>query len=300
MNKVKNIFFKILNFFVKTYLEIFIFDKRIRRILKGKFCKWYIKKYINDVEFNFNTQLSKKGTYRIWQYWDSGFENAPEIIKTCINSVDKYRGNIERILLNDNNIQEYVHIPKFYYELKDKGIIKAAHFADILRTYLLYEHGGCWIDASVLLTDKLPEYIYFSNLFVFKSIEEDDPDELSMTNYFMASDGTSILIAKMKDFLDKYWQDNDFAINYFFYMYAFTLFTKSSQENKKEFDKIFYFPYSTIQQMEKELSDIFSFQRFEQLKSMSSIHKLSYKQCVFNKHKKTLSNSLYNYLLLHK
>ena len=182
---LRNCFYKILNFFVKTFLELFIFDKKIRRILKGRFCKWFLRSYIDKIELQDIKIINQRCDYRIWQYWDAGTENAPDIVKTCMNSVGKYKGSIERVILNDSNIQEYVKIPENIYKLKDRGIISKAHFADILRTYLLYYYGGCWIDATVLLTDYFPKYITLSELFVFKANEEDDPDELNMTNYLI-------------------------------------------------------------------------------------------------------------------
>ncbi len=293
-----NYFYIILNFLVKTFLELFVFDKKIRRLLKGRFCKWFLSNYIKRIESQNINLINNCSSYRIWQYWDTGIENAPDIVKVCMNSVSKYKGDLERVILNDSNIKDYVTIPEYIYKLKNKGIISKAHFADILRTYLLYYHGGCWIDATVLLTDYLPNYIKFSELFVFRANPEDDPDELNMTNYLISSKGSSILIAKMKAFLDLYWKENFFTINYFFYMHAFTMFTQSSEENIKEFSTVFNVPYAVVQQMEKELSNEYSEKRFSELKSMISVHKLSYKVDNIFKHKdKNINNSLYNYLI---
>lgn len=289
-----------LNSCVKLFLEVFIFDRKKRRILKGKFCQWYLKHYIQDVEkqgIKFSENVDNN--YKIWQYWNTGLENAPDIVKVCINSVRKYTEEFEYVMLNDNNIKEYVNIPDYIYELRERGIISNAHFADILRTYLLYEHGGCWIDATVFLTAPLNKKIVNSELFVLQNNQEEDPDYLKMTNYFMSSQGKSFIIAKMKQFLENYWRNNSFVINYFFYAHAFTLFTESSEENKKEWDAMFNFSYIPVQQMERELLNNYSPERFNELKSSSSIHKLSYKWKVIAGKKKNASveGTLYQHII---
>lgn len=299
LNIVRNKYFKTLNSFVKFFLEAFIINRKIRRSLKGEFCKWYLKKYINQVEKLYVPTFPKKHTrYRIWQYWDSGFDNAPDIVKACISSVDKYKGDIERIFLTKDNIKEYVDIPQFYYEMYDKGIIKPAHFSDILRTYLLVEHGGCWIDATVYLTAPLPDYIRASELFVFQNDEEKDLDGLNMANYFISSNGNSVILQKMKKFLDIFWQENNFCINYFFYLHAFTMFSKSSEQNQLEWSEMLSLSYLSVQIMQNKLLNTYSENLYNELKRISPIHKLTYKNRVLSKKKNIdFSNTLYEHIL---
>ena len=296
---VRNKYFKTLNSFIKFFLEAFVINRKIRRSLKGEFCKWYLAKYINQVEKSYIPIFPKKNVkYRIWQYWDNGFDNAPDIVKACASSVDKYKGDLERVLLTRENIKEYVDIPQFYYDMYDKGIIKPAHFSDILRTYLLVEHGGCWIDATVYLTAPLPDYIRASELFVFQNDEEKDLDGLNMANYFISSNGHSVILQKMKMFLDIFWQENTFCINYFFYLHAFTMFTKSSKQNLLEWSEILSVSYLAVQIMQNKLLNIYSKDLYDELKRVSSVHKLTYKQRVLSKKKEIdFSNTLYEYIL---
>ena len=289
----------VINSFFKIGIELFIWDRRLRRVLKGSFCRYLLKKYIKAVEREAVVLSDNKDkVYRIWQYWDKGVENAPDLVKACMASVDRYRGNIERVVLDDSSINDYVKIPDYIYYLKSKGLISPAHFADILRTYLLYEYGGCWIDATVFMTAPFPDFIRFSELFVFQNNKENDPDGLNMTNYLMSSNGKSFIIAKMKRFLDMYWLNNTKAINYFFYAHAFTLFSSSSQENINEWSRMFKFPYPVVQQMEKELLNKYSPKRLNELKSMSAIHKLSYKpKVIAGKKGSKPAGTLYEYII---
>ena len=292
-------YFQSLNNVVKILLELFVFNRKKRRRLKGNFCKWYLRKYINQVEKNSIQPFSKnEKPYRIWQYWDDGVENAPDIVKACMASVEKYKGNIERIIITKDNIREYVRIPEYIYKKRDKGIISAANFSDILRTYLLAEYGGCWIDATVLLTEPLPEYIRKSELFVLSNDETKDYDGLNMASYFISSNGNSIILNKLRNFLALYWKVNDFKFNYFAYLHAFTMFTSSSDENKKEWASMEKKSYLDAQIMQDKLLEPFSQDEFEKLKKLSPIHKLTYKKKVMTKKKNIdFAGTLYEYLV---
>ena len=43
---IKSLFWQIINSIVKICLEIFVFDRKIRRILKGNWAKFYLRKYV--------------------------------------------------------------------------------------------------------------------------------------------------------------------------------------------------------------------------------------------------------------
>ena len=292
-------FYQCLNTFVKACFELFVFDRKKRRRLKGDFCKWYLNKYINEVEDKYIPPFEKQNKqYKIWQYWDTGLENAPEIIKACMASVDKYKGDIERVILTKDNIKDYVNIPDYIYEKRDKGIISQANFSDILRTYLLSEYGGCWIDATVYLTEPLPQYIKESELFVLQNDEEKDFDGLNMASYFISSCGNSIILDKLRKFLALYWKVNDFKFNYFAFLHAFTMFSKSSEENKKEWDSMYKHSFLDAQVMQDKLLEPFNEEEFEKLKQLSPIHKLTYKTKVLFKNKKSdTKGTLLEYIL---
>ena len=156
--------------------------------------------------------LEKEKPRIIWQYWEQGWDNAPEIVKKCVTSVEKHKNNCEQILLDMNNLKDYVEIPQYIYDLKEKGIIKSAHFSDIVRTYLLCKHGGTWVDATVLFTEDLPEYIINSDLFVFQNELRIDFDGLNMASYFMSAKPNNLIMQCCKSLFEIYWKENLFLL----------------------------------------------------------------------------------------
>lgn len=78
----------------------------------------------------------------IWVCWWQGLENAPDIVKACIESIQRNAGNHPVIVLTDENYKQYVTIPRWVEEKRRKEIITRTNYSDLLRLSLLAEHGG--------------------------------------------------------------------------------------------------------------------------------------------------------------
>src|SRR5574344_225281 len=295
---IKSLFLQIINFSGKTFLEIFVFDKQIRRILRGKWAKLFLKKYVKIGVRTPKKEFKKEEEYKIWQYWEQGIEQAPDIVRACLDSVEKYKGDTKRIILSEKNLSNYIEIPGYIYDKRKRGIIKSAHFSDIVRTYLLCEHGGCWADATVLFTDKLPDYIKESELFVFQNDLKVDLDGLNMASYFISAKPANKILLDTKDTINEYWKDNNFLANYFLFLHAFTMVTLANKENYKMFEQIPFTSFIPVQHFQKEILTKYDYKRWQQIKSTTSIHKLSYKpkNLGLNKISET-KNSFYDKLL---
>ena len=289
----KSLFWQLVNSIIKICLEIFVFDRKIRRILKGNWAKFYLRKYVNkgcrlkpevigsDGE-KAGRNTGKEEQAPVWQYWESKDGTIPPLVQACLNSVDKYKGNRKRILLNPENVREYADIPEIFWKLKEKGIIKTAFFSDILRTCLLIQHGGIWIDATVLLTEELPDYITDADLFVFQNDLKIDLDGLNMASYFIASKPDNIILKQTLEALKYYWNENRFLVNYFTFLHTFTMVT---QKNKEVFALVPFFSFLPVQQFQSELLNPFSEERWREIRKISGIHKLTHKQSVLTKKK---------------
>ncbi len=284
----------------KLCLEIFIPNRKIRRIMKGEMAKNYLKKYVKAAIKETETQTFEQKEikdYTIWQFWDTGIENAPEIVKRCVESIDKFEPNKKHVVLNLETIKNYVDIPQRYYELLKSGKMGMAHFSDILRTHLLLKYGGCWIDSTVLLTDKLPEYITNSELFLFQNYPNDDLDGLNIANYFIHSKPNNKIMKTIKTALEKYWNDNDFVANYFFYLHMFSMINTWNDKYKKEWSKMPFVSFIPVQHFQRELLNRYDKARWEEIKSTTGIHKLTYKPKIIGLKSTDISNTFYEKLI---
>ena len=292
---------QLINSIKKICLEVFIPNKKIRKILKGQIAQNYLKTYIKQVlkdNKNSGSEIQEIKDYTIWQFWDKGIENAPEIVKQCVASIDKFEPNKKHVVLNIETIKDYVEIPERYYKLLKSGKMKMAHFSDILRTYLLIKYGGCWIDSTVLLTDSLPKYITDSDLFLFKNNLSKDIDGLNMASYFIHSKPNNKILKDTRDIIWNYWQDNNYLMNYFLYLHAFTLATNMDDENKKIWNNVPFISFIPVQHLQSELLNPFDENLWNIIKSTTSIHKLSFKEKVLGLHKqKKTKGTFYEKLL---
>ena len=297
---LKSLFWQGVNSLIKIFLELFIFNRKIRRILKGNWAKFYLRKYVR-----LGTAPTRVSTIHkvpretlpspmerdysdlpLWQYWESPDGSIPPLVQACLNSVKKYKGDkCKRIMLTPENVKDYVEIPQIFWDLKEKGKIKTAFFSDILRTCLLVQHGGIWIDSTVLLTEELPSYITDADLFVFQNDLKIDLDGLNMASYFIAAKKDNKILKETLAALIQYWQENNFLVNYFTFLHTFTMVTQASKENRELFSKVPFFNFLPVQQFQGELLNPYSDERWAEIKKISGIHKLTHKQSVLTKKK---------------
>lgn len=111
----------------------------------------------------------------IWQYWAQGIDNdtLPEVVRHCFASVDKYAGNCQVIRLSDDTIADYVEMPKQIEEtIARGGELKKTQYSDLLRLALLIVYGGIWMDATIYLSDYLPERFLKSDIAIYQRVDD--------------------------------------------------------------------------------------------------------------------------------
>jgi Capsular polysaccharide synthesis protein len=149
----------------------------------------------------FAITFSQKTNYnmvprKIWTYWnssDSAINKIPKTVKLCMESWKKYNPDYEIVLLTKQNYHNYVTIPvdiSSHPNFNDNP----TRFSDLVRIYTLAEHGGVWIDASVLLKKPLddwlfPKYAEFSGFYI-KSFTKSNQYPI-IENWFFACNKSS-------------------------------------------------------------------------------------------------------------
>jgi hypothetical protein len=124
----------------------------IKRYLKRK-----LRKTINSFKNKrYEVDSSLAENYSVWFFWWQGEENMPQLIKTCYDTLKYYSNGHKINLITKDNFNDFVSLPKYLLKKIEKKIFSLTLFSDILRMCLLYEHGGLWLDTTVLLTKPLP------------------------------------------------------------------------------------------------------------------------------------------------
>ena len=253
-----------------------------------------LKEYFtNKIE---TEQIKSKKTFNnekiIWQFWGQGwdFEKLPDVVKISYKSVEKYKKDYEIIHLDMNNINDYLEIPAYILKKVEDKKMGFAHFTDIIRLALLYNYGGVWIDATILLTDYLPQEYFEMDYFMFqrddnlenkKDWEDYDDFYFSWNNEMKVRVLNSIIFAKknneiIKTLLDMlliFWEHNDLVPNYFFFQVLYTELIENYYKKKK--CKIV--SDTLTHELIRVWFDKFSQEKLDEITKRNNVHKLTYK-----------------------
>jgi hypothetical protein len=215
---------------------------------------------------------------RVWQLWFQGEACAPEIVKACLSSVRLHLGNREIILLNKDNIEDYISIPGHIYDRKEQGCISNGHFSDIIRTFLLAEYGGTWLDATVYLTaPPLPAFLR-GQLFAFRMTSPAlmGAGSVVASSWFLHSDGDNCLFATIRDLLTEYWHHESDCRHYYNFHLMFALAVRESKQCEQLWKAVPYYSNVPSHILQFELFHRFDAVRFDEIKQMTPVHKLTH------------------------
>ena len=269
-------------------------NKRIFEILKEQRVHNYIeKKFINKYTFTeIQDKLKISKSNDVWIYWYQGIDQAPKIVKYCIERTKKlFENNKYQVHLIDKyNINSYITLPKHIIDKFNKRIIGQAHFSDLVRLELLDKYGGIWIDSTVLFTDidkGIPEFLK-NDFFVFRNFDINN-EYINISNWLIKSYKDNPLIKDTKNILYKYWKTENYAKQYYIFHIIFKMVT---EKHKKLWDsynyKFNYYPHL----LQSELNKEYNYKNINNIIIKTQIHKLIYKNIDYEN-----KNNVLNYIL---
>ncbi len=249
-------------------------NPELKKVNKNWIIYTYLKTKYSSFLKKYKTKENSSHEYSdiVWWCWFQGEENAPDIVKACLESVRKNMPDKKIIVITEENMWDYVSMPEYIKEKYWKGTISKTHFSDLLRLELLITYGGIWIDSTVLCTAK-PEYAFNKPLFIFKTNEKNDPATAAQS-WFISSEKDNPVLSLTRELHYKYWKKYNSQIHYFIFYFFMKL---AAEKYKDEWNSIPFFSDVPPHIMQRELFTEYSKERMEQLKRMSDIHKLTYK-----------------------
>ena len=235
-DKIKNNIEILKNFGIKysiyDFLENFIFRKDscfkhyihkkkhddVKKYLKNKYSDIidsYKKININEIQYDNKIESNSP----IFVFWWQGYENVPEIVETCINSIKTNAGSHQVIFITKENYFKYANIPDYIIKKLEQKKITLTYFSDILRVALLYENGGIWLDATIYLTQTISKDIenysfytlkhnLFNNWHVCRGLWSTNVLGACKNNVYMKF---------IRDMFFEYWKNENYSICYFLF-----------------------------------------------------------------------------------
>ncbi len=261
-----------LNGFSKKALEIvrLSVNNKILGKLRKKYCK-----VIAQFKAEYKPQ-PRQQSKKVWVCWLQGMENAPALVQKCYESLLEHLKDREIILLTEDNYRNYVSFPSHIQEKIDSNIITRTHFSDLLRLELLLNHGGTWIDATVLCSgSNIPSYMLDSQLFTFQSLKPGlDGHPTCLSSWFMTGCTNHPILLLTRQLLYAYWARNNKMVDYFLLHDFFQLAIEVYPE---EWSQVVPFCNSVPHILLLRLFEPYSDEIWQATRTQTPFHKLSYK-----------------------
>lgn len=217
---------------------------------------------------------------KIWICWWQGIDNAPEIVKACVDSIRHNAGKCEIIFITEDNYKDYVSFPDWIEEKRKAGKFSRTHFSDLLRMNILSQYGGIWIDSTFFCTKPCFEEYMRQPLW---SIKRPDYLHCSVAGGFFA--GYSLgccyenrwMFKVIFDVLCQYWEKNEKLVDYLLVDYAVILAQRHDQEIANAFEKIQ--PNNRwCDELFKVLGQPFNEETWRRISKDTCLYKLTWKQ----------------------
>lgn len=193
----------------------------------------YLKRYLPAAAAVKETPVVNNSNEKVYSIWQQGEDQALPIIKACFKGMKKHL-NQELVILNDKTLSEYIDLPSIIIEKYKSGKISRAHFADICRIELLYNHGGVWMDATNFTTSEVPKEIIDQDFFVYMTGTAGSPYSF-IQNCFIRSRKGSYLLGAWRAMIHEYWKQEDRVFDYFMHQLMFKTLVQNDPRAKKYF-----------------------------------------------------------------
>ena len=236
----------------------------------------YKKKYNSIIEGGITSSEEPRKSDKVWICWFQGEENAPKLVKACIESIRRTMPEKDIVVLTENNIDNFACFPDYIVKKRKEGRISAAHYSDLLRVELLCRYGGIWIDSTVLCTsESIPLYVENSDFFLFKKLDlinlDDDP--IICSSWFTSSVSNNKILLLTRKLLWYYWKKNSFLEDYFLFHIFLAL---SARRYKEIWNVIPLYNNQSPHELFLQLEDKFDENNWHRIISKSDFHKLSH------------------------
>ena len=213
---------------------------------KHKFIFSYLRKEHSDIIEKYRDYIeptSVKPQHRyIWTLWWQGEETAPPLIKACFSSIRENANGAELVILTKDNYRDYIELPEYILEKREKGYISFAQLSDIFRFTLLEKYGGLWLDSTIYTSKPIPES-YFERSFFSqhtKWAETCFVQHNLFHGFIIGSQKNGKLVSFVKEMFFEYWKKHDTLVDYLMIDYLIMLAYQEYPDIKDEIDSLDY------------------------------------------------------------
>lgn len=209
-------------------------------------------------------------TDRVFTFWNRPIGEAPPLVQACVEQLLRVYPHAR--VLDGDAARDLVEIPDRVASLLEDS--RPAHFTDYVRTRLLEEHGGLWIDATAWvdrdLTGMLRPRLAGGTLFPRWT-------RAYIANWFIASLPHTPIIALQRLALETWWEHNDDLPDYFLYHRVFEVLRAIVPEFRGQWDAVPTLSATSCSLLQMEMMAPYHPVVVDGILEISPLQKLSYK-----------------------
>ncbi len=182
----------------------------------------------------------------IWTMWWQGEQNAPVLVKKCINSMREKSAGRKVIVITEENYLQYIELPDYILEKVKKRIITITHLSDLIRMELIYRYGGIWIDSTIFINYEIPSEIYELDFYTIKrkynpAYMSRNVSKARWSSYLIGGKKGCRICSLIKILLHSYWKQESTIIAYFLVDYFLDEVISRDREARKLLDAVPYY-----------------------------------------------------------
>lgn len=212
----------------------------------------------------------------------------------CLHSIQANSNGRPIVFIDLQSYKEYIALPDHIVKLFEVGKVGYAHFADIIRTSLLYNYGGCWIDSTILLTKQLDERIFDAAFYSIKlPYDSFFVSRARWSNFFLACKPGNEIMGYTLNLFYRYLRKREYFVDYFMMDYFIDMVIKNDAALKGQIDDI---PANNehVHTLLSHLNDEYTTEHFEAICGDTYIHKLTWKNGIDTTSPGTIYAYFYN------
>ena len=212
----------------------------------------------------------------VFVFWAQGESRMPVEVRACFESVKRMCGERRVVLLDLNNLGEWLTFPPFVIAKLNDGLLSLTHFSDVLRFCLLERFGGWWLDATVFLSNPLPNV---NGLFTVKSKPTKEYiSEGRWSGFIWHMPKGHPLAGYMKRFLLTWWSDSQaFLPDYFFIDYCIRWYYQNNKSFQNEINALTVSNPDLYFFQAPDCNDPFEEEEWHRISSRTTFFKTTYK-----------------------
>lgn len=196
-------------------------DQLIKKYLKKNY-ENIISKYYGNNSYQVKLKQASSDTKngKIFVLWFQGEKNAPELVKMCIRSIRQHSNGHDVVVLSEYNLEDWLtNIDPNVLKKFNNGTFSKQLFSDYIRTSLLSQYGGLWLDATIYVSHNISEEVFNKNFFTVVRTEAQPDDISGVISPFLIGRGLNSqsgcrLFEFTKNMIESYVKKETILINY--------------------------------------------------------------------------------------